>query len=993
VFFDPLDIPDDLLVAQEEGRLVIFAGAGTSMGAPANLPSFHGLAKQIASGTAFADGIDRQADKLDGFLGDLARNGVEVQKLCREIIGNPASKPNELHRALVDLFLDPADIRIVTTNFDPHFPTVLDERGILADQYCAPALPLGHDFRGLVYLHGGLRRPEQLVLTDEDFGRAYLSEGWAREFLQRLFAKFTILFVGYSHTDVPVQYLARGMSARSMAPRYALAAVGDTSLWATLGVKTITFERTTGVNPYENLYKGISKWAQFSQQQPTDIAARVREIVCSPEQIKPDKAQSSLLKRCLERKDSRHFFTQHAKGWRWVEWVDEQGLLEPLFDPAIEKLSPPQTDLAYWLGPALLAEQSANGLLLVDKYRGNPGKPLWSAVCRGLWHDNKLDWNAPLTQKWLLLLIATCPTASMSQLSALFPDVAKRSLRTLGLVMLRRLLALRVVPKKAMDFSALIAGGETVEVAEKAEFEIMFVCETHSVERAWDEFFKPEVGELYEELLTLFEDRLREAHKIWCSGGRADSSYDPCTFRGRIYDRNVYRGAHGVSLIVDFMLDVMEGVSAKGFDLPFDRMRGWMLSGVPTLVRLGLYGLYRSNVTPPAAKIRFLQSHGLIFPSVYGAAHESRLILTEYYQHLTEPEKQLLWQAVNSGPPDTLREGQTPAQTAERAEMRQYQVDKLVWQLGTKNPTCGIAAAALTHLKQRNPDFVGYEGMDQVMFGGGNHSDEGPRSPKSASDLLGKPVGSQLDFLLSYTGGTAPFQESREGLLQAIRVASGQNQAWALALLKELDTRQQWKSDLWEAAFLGMRLSSLPQADLHWLLGTLEGHFAETPGLRGLTDFLFFQVDLSEGKEPSEPNLDLMIRLSLHIWEQIRGLEPARTEKFEETEWLNAAVNHTAGHIVEFWMKLCGRSVRLAGGQATGIPDWLKAPLDDIVAGKSYAAQLGLAVLGERLAFLQFLDPSFVRRNYFPGTGLLNSATRRFYFGSPMFVTAGCRGI
>ena len=455
----------------------------------------------------------------------------------------------------------------------------------------------------------------------------------------------------------------------------------------------------------------------------------------------------------------------------------------------------------------------------------------------------------------------------MSQLSALFPVAAERSLRTLGLVMLRRLLALKIVPKKAMDFSALIAGGETVEVAEKAEFEIMFVCETHYVERAWDDFFKPEIGEHYDELLTLFEDKLREAHEIWCSDGRADSTYDPCTFRGRIYDRNVYRGAHGISLIVDFMLDVMESVSTRGFDLPFDRMRAWILSGVPTLVRLGLYGLHRSNITLPAAKVHFLQSNGLIFPSVYGAAHESRLILTECYQHLTEPEKQLLWQAVYSGPPDTPSEGETPARTAERAEMRQYQADKLAWQLGTKNPTCPIAAAALTQLTQRKPDFVGYAGMDEGMAGSGSHSGEGPRlrqGPLSTS--LAKPVESQLYFLLNYTGGAAPFHESREGLLQAIRAASGQNQAWALALLKELDTRQQWKSDLWEATFLGMRLSSLSQADLHWLLGMLEGHFAETPGLRGLSDFLFFQVDLSEGKEPSEPNLDLMIRLSLHIW-------------------------------------------------------------------------------------------------------------------------------
>lgn len=45
-----VDLPQALVAAQREGRLVIFAGAGVSMGPPANLPSFEDLAVQIAGG-------------------------------------------------------------------------------------------------------------------------------------------------------------------------------------------------------------------------------------------------------------------------------------------------------------------------------------------------------------------------------------------------------------------------------------------------------------------------------------------------------------------------------------------------------------------------------------------------------------------------------------------------------------------------------------------------------------------------------------------------------------------------------------------------------------------------------------------------------------------------------------------------------------------------------------------------------------------------------
>src|SRR5688572_2498619 len=121
MFLDPLDIPDALLEAQEQGKLVVFAGAGVSMGEPSNLPSFKGLAAQIAGSHPLAAEIDKYNSRLDRFLGNLHRHKVDVQGLCRSIVSDPASKPTELHRSLVDLFFKPEHVRIVTTNFDNHF--------------------------------------------------------------------------------------------------------------------------------------------------------------------------------------------------------------------------------------------------------------------------------------------------------------------------------------------------------------------------------------------------------------------------------------------------------------------------------------------------------------------------------------------------------------------------------------------------------------------------------------------------------------------------------------------------------------------------------------------------------------------------------------------------------------------------------------------------------------------------------------------------------
>ena len=47
-----ITIPEALITAHEEGRLVIFTGAGISIAPPSNLPSFLALCEQVAAKSA-----------------------------------------------------------------------------------------------------------------------------------------------------------------------------------------------------------------------------------------------------------------------------------------------------------------------------------------------------------------------------------------------------------------------------------------------------------------------------------------------------------------------------------------------------------------------------------------------------------------------------------------------------------------------------------------------------------------------------------------------------------------------------------------------------------------------------------------------------------------------------------------------------------------------------------------------------------------------------
>jgi len=115
--FGSLEIPEEVLKAQEEGTLVIFAGAGISRDSPAGLPDFAGLAKKIGEGTRLPyDGNEN--DPFDQYLGKLATDGVKVHSVAADIILKCNALANEYHRLIPQLFPAQEKIKIVTTNWD-----------------------------------------------------------------------------------------------------------------------------------------------------------------------------------------------------------------------------------------------------------------------------------------------------------------------------------------------------------------------------------------------------------------------------------------------------------------------------------------------------------------------------------------------------------------------------------------------------------------------------------------------------------------------------------------------------------------------------------------------------------------------------------------------------------------------------------------------------------------------------------------------------------
>ena len=222
------DIPERLLQAHEDGRVVFFCGAGISC--PAGLPGFKGLVDQLYENLAVEPDSEQQA-AIDAWQFDTAIHLLEeriigdrktVREALAKILTPDLSKSDATatHEALLTLGKNrEGRTRLVTTNFDRLFEEVIASNALTIKRFQPPLPVLKRRWDGLMYLHGLLSAEptkselDRLVLSSGDFGLAYLTERWAARFVSELFRSYTVCFVGYSINDPVLRYMMDALAA------------------------------------------------------------------------------------------------------------------------------------------------------------------------------------------------------------------------------------------------------------------------------------------------------------------------------------------------------------------------------------------------------------------------------------------------------------------------------------------------------------------------------------------------------------------------------------------------------------------------------------------------------------------------------------------------------------------------------------------------------------------------------------------------------------
>jgi hypothetical protein len=252
---------------------MFFCGAGISR--RAGLPDFGGLTQKVVEklGAEKALAAMERGDSSDRIFSLLVREFGQSE-IDREIYFalKAANKPDlSCHQTILDLSRG-VDGRpqLVTTNFDLLFEAV-EKRIARVVHPALPDLSLQQSIEGVVYLHGRLRRPEVgvasgYVISSADFGKAYLSEGWATRFVKALRERYTIVLLGYRAEDPPMRYLLEGLNAadgvsyNSRIYAFTQGDEGDAEEeWQDRGVTPICYRKS---DDHAGLWDTLSAWAE-----------------------------------------------------------------------------------------------------------------------------------------------------------------------------------------------------------------------------------------------------------------------------------------------------------------------------------------------------------------------------------------------------------------------------------------------------------------------------------------------------------------------------------------------------------------------------------------------------------------------------------------------------------------------------------------------------------------------------------------------------------
>ncbi|MEN1937941.1 DUF4020 domain-containing protein [Paenibacillus sp. 102] len=854
-----VEIPDELFDNLEQGRLVLFVGAGVSMKGKSNLPNFDDLVDEIAE--ALYVEKRENTEPHDYYLGKVAKT-KDVHQVAQDLVDVKNSKPNPLHYAIPRLFSDDIDVRIVTTNFDQHFTSVIREMNRDINIYYAPALPTGRAFKGLAYIHGNVEQEkENLILTDGDFGRAYLTEGWARRFLVDLFSNYTVLFIGYSHNDPVMKYLATGLPPSTR--RYAFVAQGDNTYhWEHLGVRPIVYPNKA--NNHQALVKAVKRWAELMGDNYITKRMRIRDIVTVPPSVEQE--QLSYIKQSVKKIETLRYFIEFARDYEWIEWLEAEGKLQNLF--LLSAIHNEEDELlAEWLVKQFLFSHQKELFQLIYKNHSKVSPLLWRTICTYL-NETKEPIEPLLFAKWTLLLLETAEknSSSIELVSYLLHKCFFPEHKEIFVLLLAFILDGKIKLKRVRRWEHDMQ--DSIELEETSRLPVPVYS---FVQKIWDERMKPHIAYFADPIMVMGLEKMQMLFLRQAALQKKDGvTYNTVEFSD--HDLQPKDFTFLIRIVKESLTYLCENNKGKA-----NYYIAQMFETDSILQkRIAIAAMSKNSFVTDDEKVKWLLEQKLLLHVTY--RHEVFEFLKKHYSFASENRKQEVLQKLMK----------------HLVNERAFDACLVMDLLYTCDPNSNCTAGAYEKMKLKHPHFsperYGKKPVEDAV-----QSITCNVTADGLLQLKGHEMMKQVK-LFSHDG----IFEQRH-FLEMLSKACKLNIEWSISLAYQLAGEDKVSNEVWFVCIRAWRNNrKLTNQQIQKIIPLLQ-QFVRNVSFHWLISSFLYEIS-NRLEEFQEDSIRVVKRFAFSLFPQVMKSDP--NFKIEEHDFYNESIQHPIGKMTSVLLKL-----------------------------------------------------------------------------------------
>jgi len=975
MIFAETDFPDKIIKALKEENLVVFAGTGVSMGEPANLPSFKGLTANIAQkvGKNYYKSSNKRPEV---FLYDLKKENKNVHKITRNIIEDSDPEPTSLHRNLLEIFQTQDKVKIVTTNYDRLFEKAAEnlvDEGSFSEtpEYCSfPTIPLGNELNGIIHLHGSVEEgPSSMILTAEDFSRHYIGRGRCSEFLYDMFKKYVTLFVGYSHDDTIMKYLAWGLSKGENDPRFLCIREDDLERKQKqdqitgLGLEPIPYPKTEDEN-HRKLREAISEFTDYLSRRALDTKREIKQLVKqSPENL--TEREKGRIAHAVKSSDTVQFFTTSA-GSEWAIWLEEEGLIDQLFKK--DNLDETEKILSNWIAKEIARDSELKLLTLMKNV--NSGKGLNRLFALTILHSLRNADNEEILNRWISFL----------PIEDLFSDRQSTDLELRTSILIEACIkeeAYQAVPElfraltkpfvsidSKKSFS--VEGGKPVKTSKegsvRASFNFRFTYRGDFWDDFWDKQIQDNLDYLADDLWTVFFDNLKHYFNLHFQWNKDRDQRD--LISGKRYSIEPSRGneyTEPSDFLIDWLRDILEFYVEGETTKAKMKIETLTCERYPIFRRLAIHGNRLSEEKSADQKLKWLADKAFFLNKRLRLYHETFLLIDEEYNKASENIKERVAVSINNSLECKLEKANSEE---EKEWIWHKKIDLLSWLADFTTSTSKVDRL-LKKARKKYPDYEPEKITPPEPIGAAKVEWVSQRdSPYSKQDIVDLEPTVFADEYLDWKEKGVK-ETGITGLQNEVKEISIDNFDWSLELAKTLRAKEVFDDPLWDPLLKGWQDHQFTGDELVRVSKLLNNYSLIKHQHYELSRFLDKAVRNGDSTLSLE-SIKVADQLADNIWEYLENQEQAGEAIVNAEDPVYPAINSTAGNISSFWLAAISNLINSEKYTPKDIPDHYRGRLNKIVDRSSAPAEVGQVLVAREIKLLFSLDPTWVQENIIP---------------------------